>query len=169
MSDQVRIIWGHFDELAARAQLSRIAVWKKEPLDDRRRIGASTGTVYRRHLRRVAGRGSNFPSWVRFALLSGAPGPTGGSNCLRTARSLSACGKAIPDATSRFRLMGRRKRTAVRRVALELGWLDLAQPLPEDPVIAAQFGRTPHLPSACVWTTDCQKRATASATTSFRE
>jgi hypothetical protein len=26
MSEQVRVIWGRFDELAARAQLSRIAV-----------------------------------------------------------------------------------------------------------------------------------------------
>ena len=47
-------------------------------------------------------------------------------------------------AHSRIRLMGRRKRTAVRRVAQEGGWLDPAQPLP-DPVIARQFGRTPHL------------------------
>lgn len=64
---------------------------------------------------------------------------------MKTARSLSTCGKAIPTATSRFRLMGRRKRTAVRRVAQEFDWLDPAQPLPEDPVIARQFGRTPHL------------------------
>ena len=70
---------------------------------------------------------------------------------------------------ARVGLMGRKKLATVRCVAQELGWLDPAQPLPEDPVIAAQFGRTPHLPSACVWTTDCQKRATASATTSFRE
>ena len=44
MSEQVRVIWGRFDKLAANAQLSRITIWKKEPLDDRR-IGASTGTA----------------------------------------------------------------------------------------------------------------------------
>ncbi|MEM5461286.1 hypothetical protein VSR69_41870 [Paraburkholderia phytofirmans] len=50
--------------------------------------------------------------------------------------------------------MGRKKLTAVRRVALELDWLDPAQPLPEDTVIAGRFGRTPHLPSICVSTLD---------------
>jgi hypothetical protein len=49
-------------------------------------------------------------------------------------------------------LMGRKKLTAVRRVADELGWLDPTQPLPEDTVIAGRFGRTPHLPSTCVST-----------------
>lgn len=49
-------------------------------------------------------------------------------------------------------LMGRKKLTAVRRVADELGWLDPIQPLPEDTVIAGRFGRTPHLPSTCVST-----------------
>ncbi|TDN63161.1 hypothetical protein B0G77_6788 [Paraburkholderia sp. BL10I2N1] len=53
---------------------------------------------------------------------------------------------------ARVGLMGRKKLTAVRRVALELGWLDPAQPLPEDTVIAGRFGRTPHLPSTCVST-----------------
>ncbi|NPT58297.1 hypothetical protein [Paraburkholderia elongata] len=70
---------------------------------------------------------------------------------------------------ARARLTGRKKLTSVRRVAKEFGWLDTGQPLPEDPVIAGQFGRTSHLPGTCVSTTDCQKRATASATTSFRE
>jgi hypothetical protein len=81
---------------------------------------------------------------------------------LSTAKTLSACGKAIPTATSRARLMGRKKLTSVRRVAQEFGWLNPGQPLPEDTVIAGQFGRTPYLPSTCVSTTDCQKRATAS-------
>ena len=48
--------------------------------------------------------------------------------------------------------MGRKKLTAVRRTAQDLGWLDLAQPLPQDTVIAGQFGRTPHLPGTCVST-----------------
>ncbi|WP_236002216.1 hypothetical protein [Paraburkholderia elongata] len=60
-------------------------------------------------------------------------------------------------------------RCEARCPGVRLGWLDPAQPLPEDPVIAREFGRTPRLPSACVWTTDCQKRATASPTTSFRD
>ena len=53
---------------------------------------------------------------------------------------------------ARAGLMGRKKLTAVRRTAQELGWLDPGQPLPQDTVIAGQFGRTPHLPSTCVST-----------------
>lgn len=53
---------------------------------------------------------------------------------------------------ARLGLMGRKKLTAVRRVAQDLGWLDPAQPLPGDTVIAGQLGRTPHLPSTCVST-----------------
>lgn len=53
---------------------------------------------------------------------------------------------------ARAGLMGRKKLTAVRRTAQDLGWLDLARPLPQDTVIAGQFGRTPHLPSTCVST-----------------
>lgn len=45
---------------------------------------------------------------------------------------------------ARAGLMGRKKLTAVRRTAQELGWLDPAQPLPQDTVIADKFGRTPH-------------------------
>jgi hypothetical protein len=36
MSEQVRVIWGRFDELAARAQLSRIAVLDSVKQDVRR-------------------------------------------------------------------------------------------------------------------------------------
>jgi hypothetical protein len=72
---------------------------------------------------------------------------------LSTAKSLSACGKAIPIATSHAPgSWGRKKLTAIRRTAQELGWLDPAQPLPQDTVIASRFGRTPHLPSTCVST-----------------
>ncbi|MDF3888843.1 hypothetical protein [Cupriavidus basilensis] len=53
---------------------------------------------------------------------------------------------------ARLGLMGRKKLTAVRRVAQDLGWLDPAQPLRGETVIAGQFGRTPHLPSTCVST-----------------
>ncbi|TCK31815.1 hypothetical protein B0G84_8883 [Paraburkholderia sp. BL8N3] len=53
---------------------------------------------------------------------------------------------------ARAGLMGRKKLTAVRRTAQDLGWLDPARPLPQDTVIAGQFGRTPHLPSTCVST-----------------
>lgn len=53
---------------------------------------------------------------------------------------------------ARAGLMGRKKLTTVRRAADELGWLDPAQPLPEDTVIAGRFGHTPHLPSTCVST-----------------
>ncbi|MFL9937449.1 IS21 family transposase, partial [Paraburkholderia sp. RL18-103-BIB-C] len=49
-------------------------------------------------------------------------------------------------------LMGRKKLTAVRRMADERGWLNPGQPLPDDTVIAGVFGRTPHLPSTCVST-----------------
>jgi len=49
-------------------------------------------------------------------------------------------------------LMGRKKLTAVGRLAQQLGWLDPWQPLPEDSVIAGQFGHAPHLPSTCVST-----------------
>ncbi|WP_341315318.1 hypothetical protein WN982_08770 [Paraburkholderia sp. IMGN_8] len=48
--------------------------------------------------------------------------------------------------------MGRKKLTAVRRTAQELGWLDPARQLPQDPVTAGQFGRTLHLPSTCMST-----------------
>jgi hypothetical protein len=41
-------------------------------------------------------------------------------------------------------LMGRKKLTAVRRMAGERGWLNPGQPLPDDTVIAGVFGRTPH-------------------------
>ncbi|CAE6889438.1 hypothetical protein R69749_07518 [Paraburkholderia domus] len=34
MSEQVRVIWGRFVKLAANAQLSPIAVWKKESRGD---------------------------------------------------------------------------------------------------------------------------------------
>jgi len=50
--------------------------------------------------------------------------------------------------------MGRKKLAAVRRRAEQLGWLDPAQPLPDDNVIAGEFGRTPHLPSSCVSTVE---------------
>ena len=40
-------------------------------------------------------------------------------------------------------LMGRKKLTAVRRMADERGWLNPGQPLPDDTVIAGVFGRTP--------------------------
>jgi len=53
---------------------------------------------------------------------------------------------------ARGELMGRKKLAAVRRRAEQLGWLDPAQPLPDDNVIAGEFGRTPHLPSSCVST-----------------
>jgi hypothetical protein len=36
-------------------------------------------------------------------------------------------------------------RCEARCPGVRLGWLDLAQPLPEDPVIAREFGRTPRL------------------------
>ena len=49
-------------------------------------------------------------------------------------------------------LMGRKKLTSVRREAQARGWLDPAQLLPDDTVIAGVFGRTPHLPSTCVST-----------------
>lgn len=51
-------------------------------------------------------------------------------------------------------LMGRKKLTTVRREALALGWLDPAQPLPDDATIAGVFGRTPHLPHTCVSTVE---------------
>ncbi|MCA7955873.1 IS21 family transposase, partial [Burkholderia seminalis] len=51
-------------------------------------------------------------------------------------------------------LMGRKKLTSVRREAQTRGWLDPAQPLPADTVIAGVFGRTPHLSSACVSTVE---------------
>ncbi|RQQ69351.1 IS21 family transposase, partial [Burkholderia stagnalis] len=51
-------------------------------------------------------------------------------------------------------LMGRKKLTSVRREAESRGWLDPAQPLPDDTEIAGAFGRTPHLPSTCVSTVE---------------
>ncbi|MEM5405612.1 hypothetical protein [Paraburkholderia unamae] len=51
-------------------------------------------------------------------------------------------------------LMGRKKLTSVRREAQARGWLDPAQLLPDDTVIAGVFGRTPHLPSTCVSTVE---------------
>ncbi len=51
-------------------------------------------------------------------------------------------------------LMGRKKLTSVRREAQTRGWLDPAQPLPDDTVIAGVFGRTPHLPNTCVSTVE---------------
>ncbi|EDT38410.1 IS21 family transposase [Burkholderia ambifaria] len=51
-------------------------------------------------------------------------------------------------------LMGRKKLTSVRREAQTRGWLDPAQPLPDDTVIAGVFGRTPHLPSTCMSTVE---------------
>ena len=38
------------------------------------------------------------------------------------------------------RLMGRPKAAQWRRIAIERGWLDAAQPLPEDEAIAAALG-----------------------------
>lgn len=51
-------------------------------------------------------------------------------------------------------LMGRKKLTTVRRQAEARGWLDPAQPLPDDAVIAGVFGRSPHLPHTCVSTAE---------------
>ena len=51
-------------------------------------------------------------------------------------------------------LIGRKKLTTVRRQAEARGWLDPAQPLPDDAVIAGVFGRSPHLPRTCVSTAE---------------
>ncbi len=53
---------------------------------------------------------------------------------------------------ARSGLMGRKKLTAVRRMAGDRDWLKPGQPLPNDTVIAGVFGRTPHLQSTCVST-----------------
>jgi hypothetical protein len=53
---------------------------------------------------------------------------------------------------ARSGLMGRKKLTAVRRIASERGWLGPELPLPDDAEIAGVLGRTPHLPSTCVST-----------------
>ncbi len=51
-------------------------------------------------------------------------------------------------------LMGRKKLMTVRRQAEARGWLDPAQPLPDDATIAGVFGRSPHLPHTCVSTAE---------------
>lgn len=48
-------------------------------------------------------------------------------------------------------LMGRKKLTTVRRQAEARGWLDPAQPLPDDTVIAGVYGSSPH---TCVSTAE---------------
>jgi hypothetical protein len=51
---------------------------------------------------------------------------------------------------ARAGLMGRKKLTALRRTAKELGCRDPGEPLPHDTVVASQSGRTAHLPSTRV-------------------
>jgi hypothetical protein len=56
--------------------------------------------------------------------------------------SSSACAGATRDREiARSRLMGRRKVTALRRLATERGWLSPDSPLPDDAVIAASVSR----------------------------
>ena len=47
-------------------------------------------------------------------------------------------------------LMGRKKSASVRALALERGWLDPAQALPDDTLLASLFGQTASLPASCV-------------------
>ncbi|WP_336598088.1 hypothetical protein [Paraburkholderia bengalensis] len=51
---------------------------------------------------------------------------------------------------ARAALMERKKRTTMQRQIEARGWLDPAQPLPVDAVIAG----SPHLPHTCVSTTE---------------
>lgn len=53
---------------------------------------------------------------------------------------------------ARAGLMGRKKLATVRQAALDHDWLNPAQPLPDDAVLAAMFGRNPQLPRTCVST-----------------
>lgn len=65
-------------------------------------------------------------------------------------------------------LMGRKKLTAVRRMADERGWLNPGQPLPDDTVNAGVFGSTPHLPSTCVSTLEPFRERIRDMTPAFR-